>query len=57
MRGQQSGLAAGDRHVVVMTQCFFDIDKLLEAIDARLAGSMREPGDGAEQIPVFVGSL
>ncbi len=57
MRGQQSGLAAGDRHVVVMTQCFFDIDKLLEAIDARLAGSMREPGEGAEQIPVFVGSL
>lgn len=57
MRGQQSGLAAGERHVVVMTQCFFDIDRLLEAIDARLAGDMKEPAEGAEQMPVFVGTL
>ncbi|MDE6126742.1 MAG: hypothetical protein K2G30_07290 [Muribaculaceae bacterium] len=57
MRGQQSGLAEGDRHVVVMTQCFFDIDKLLEAIDARLAGSKQEPAPGAERLPVFVGTL
>lgn len=57
MRGQQSGLVAGERHVVVMTQCFFDIDKLLEAIDVRLAGGMREPARGAENLPVFVGTL
>ncbi len=57
MRGQQSGLADGERHIVVMTQCFFDIDKLLEAIDERLAGSLREPAAGSEQLPVFVGTL
>lgn len=57
MRGQQSGLIAGEKHVVVMTQCFFDIDKLLEALDARLAGGMSEPAEGAEQLPVFVGTL
>ncbi len=57
MRGQQSGLISGERHIVVMTQCFFDIDKLLEAIDERLAGNRKEPAAGAERLPVFVGTL
>ncbi len=57
MRGQQSGLVEGERHVVVMTQCFFDIDKLLEAIDSRLSGNQAEPAQGADELPVFVGTL
>ncbi|WP_295727806.1 hypothetical protein [uncultured Muribaculum sp.] len=58
MRGQQRGLAAGEKHVVIITQCFFDIDKLLESIDAHMenAQSVQE-GNTDRMLPVFVGTL
>lgn len=58
MRSQMDGLPQGERHVLVMTHHYFDIDKLLLNIDELKSSPVALPAAPSQQeLPVYVVAL
>lgn len=58
MRGQMDNLPQGERHVLVMTHHYFDIDKLLLNIDELKSSPVALPAAPSQQeLPVYVVEL